>query len=96
MKKTASKALTFIDLFCGCGGFSLGMERAGFECLAAIDFNAEAVATFRENFPDVPHVLERDLTKFPPGELSKLIGTRSRRRHRGRTALSGFLHCTTT
>ena len=27
---------TFIDLFCGCGGFSLGMERAGFECLAAL------------------------------------------------------------
>ena len=23
-------SLTFIDLFCGCGGFSLGMERAGF------------------------------------------------------------------
>ncbi len=24
----------FIDLFCGCGGFSLGLERAGFECAA--------------------------------------------------------------
>jgi DNA (cytosine-5)-methyltransferase 1 len=35
---------TFLDLFCGCGGFSLGMERAGFRCLAAIDFNPEAVA----------------------------------------------------
>lgn len=35
--------LTFIDLFCGCGGFSLGMERAGFGCLAAVDFNREAI-----------------------------------------------------
>jgi DNA (cytosine-5)-methyltransferase 1 len=34
---------TFIDLFCGCGGFSLGLERAGFKGLAAIDFNPEAV-----------------------------------------------------
>lgn len=66
---------TVIDLFCGCGGFSLGMERAGFQCMAALDFNAEAIATFRMNFPDVPHVLECDLTKFPPAELEKLIGT---------------------
>ena len=68
-------APTLIDLFSGCGGFSLGMERAGFHCVAAIDFNAEAVETFRANFPEVPHVLERDLTKFPPSELAQLIGT---------------------
>jgi DNA (cytosine-5)-methyltransferase 1 len=30
-------ALTFLDLFCGCGGFTLGMQRAGLHCLAAID-----------------------------------------------------------
>jgi len=33
--------LTFIDLFCGCGGFSLGLQRAGLKGLAAIDFNPE-------------------------------------------------------
>jgi DNA (cytosine-5)-methyltransferase 1 len=68
-----SAAPTFIDLFCGCGGFSLGMERAGFRCLAAIDFNEEAVATFRANFADVPHVLEKDLTRFAPRQLASLI-----------------------
>ncbi len=40
------KALTYIDLFCGCGGFSLGMVRAGFKCLAAIDSNREAMMAF--------------------------------------------------
>ena len=50
------------------------MERAGFRVLAAIDFNAVAVATFRENLPAVPHALERDLTAFPPAELARLIG----------------------
>jgi tRNA/tmRNA/rRNA uracil-C5-methylase (TrmA/RlmC/RlmD family) len=35
--------LTFIDLFCGCGGFSLGLTRAGLKGLAAIDFNPEAI-----------------------------------------------------
>ena len=67
---------TFIDLFCGCGGFSLGMERADFQCLAAIEFNKEAVQVFQANFPDVPHALEKDLTQFTPEELEQLIGTR--------------------
>lgn len=40
---------TFIDLFCGCGGFTRGMERAGLECLAAVDFNAEAVYRLLRN-----------------------------------------------
>ena len=58
------KKLTFIDLFCGCGGFSLGMERAGFGCLAAVDFNPEAVTVFQRNFSHVPHALEKDLTRM--------------------------------
>jgi DNA (cytosine-5)-methyltransferase 1 len=65
---------TFIDLFCGCGGFSLGFTRAGFQCLAAVDFNEEAVKVFQENLPDVPNVLKRDLKKFTAPELSELIG----------------------
>ncbi len=64
--------LTCIDLFCGCGGLSLGMERAGFRTLAAIDSDPNAVAVYRQNFPHVPHVLERDLTKFGPKELARL------------------------
>ena len=68
---------TFVDLFCGCGGFTLGMERAEFQCLAAVDFNPEAVQVFKANFPRVPHVLEKNLTKFTPQELEQLIGTRS-------------------
>ena len=71
------RRLSFIDLFCGCGGFSLGMERAGFDCLAAVDFNPEAIAVFGQNFPRVPQVLNKDLTKFPPAELAKLLRTDS-------------------
>ncbi|HBE22636.1 MAG TPA: DNA cytosine methyltransferase [Verrucomicrobiales bacterium] len=66
---------TFIDLFCGCGGFSLGLERAGFKGLAAIDFNPEAVQVFQANFRKIPHILEKDLTKFSPDDLAALIGT---------------------
>jgi DNA (cytosine-5)-methyltransferase 1 len=65
--------LTCIDLFCGCGGFSLGMQRAGFNVLAAIDFNPEAIEVFRTNLPSVPNALQEDLTKFSPDELAQLI-----------------------
>lgn len=67
--------VTFLDLFCGCGGFTLGLERAGFRCLAAVDFNPEAIEVFRANLVNVPHVLERDLTEFSPTDLEALIGT---------------------
>lgn len=68
------KRFTCIDLFCGCGGFALGMERAGFTVLAAIDSNFEAISVFRKNLPDVAQILEKDLTRFHPRELARLIG----------------------
>ncbi len=52
------------------------MERAQFQCLAAIDFNPEAVEVFKANFAHVPHALERDLTQFTPQDLEKLIRIR--------------------
>lgn len=69
------RAVTFIDLFCGCGGFSLGLERAGLTGLAAIDFNVEAVAVLRENLPAIPYILTEDLTRFKPEDLANKLGT---------------------
>ncbi len=68
-------SLTCIDLFCGCGGFSLGMQRAGFKVLAAIDFNEEAVATFKANFPKETLALSKDLTTFTPDKLIAKLHT---------------------
>ena len=67
------KALTFIDLFCGCGGFSLGLERAGLQGLAAIDLNAEALAVFKANLSQIPFILEKDVTVFAPKDLAKMM-----------------------
>jgi DNA (cytosine-5)-methyltransferase 1 len=55
------------------------MDRAGFNCLAAIDFNAEAIQTFRTNFPEMGNerVRQEDLTKFRPEHLAEIIGTTS-------------------
>lgn len=65
---------TFIDLFSGCGGFSFGMQRAGFTEIASIDSNPEAISVFQHNFPQVPHALEHDLTVYTPAELYAEIG----------------------
>ncbi|MDE3095802.1 MAG: DNA cytosine methyltransferase [Chloroflexota bacterium] len=45
----APARLTFIDVFCGCGGASLGFLNAGMEGLAAIDLDLWALATYWHN-----------------------------------------------
>src|SRR5262245_34444443 len=67
------RKLTFIDLFCGCGGFSLGLERAGLAGLAAIDSNEQAVCVFQKNLPQVPFLLEKSVETFRPQELAHLM-----------------------
>lgn len=39
-----------IDLFCGCGGMSLGFQRAGYKIVAAFDNWDDAVAVYHSNF----------------------------------------------
>ena len=38
-----------LDLFCGCGGMSLGFEAAGFEIALAIDTWTDAIKTYNHN-----------------------------------------------
>jgi len=51
---------TVLDLFSGCGGLSLGFQRAGFEIVAAYDSWERAVATYRANFSHAAHLVELD------------------------------------
>jgi DNA (cytosine-5)-methyltransferase 1 len=59
---------TVISLFAGCGGSSLGYKWAGFKELLAIDFDKNAVETFRLNFPDVP-IWQRDIKTVTAKEI---------------------------
>jgi len=56
-----------IDLFCGCGGFSLGFERAGFNILLGIDIWKDAIQTFRHNHKESQAILA-DLSVLSPEE----------------------------
>jgi DNA (cytosine-5)-methyltransferase 1 len=40
--------VTAVDLFCGAGGLSRGMDRAGFRVLLAVDSDKAAIETYRE------------------------------------------------
>lgn len=46
------RTFRYIDLFCGCGGFSKGFSDAGFKGELAIDCWEDAVETYRANFPN--------------------------------------------
>jgi len=50
---------TAVDLFCGAGGLSLGLVRAGFHMRCAVDHHAPALATYAANLGE--HTCCRDL-----------------------------------
>ena len=76
--------LTAIDLFCGCGGLTLGLRRAKFRVLAAVDNDALSTSTYRMNHGrtlvvenDIRSVNTSDLMralKLKPGQLDLLAG----------------------
>jgi DNA (cytosine-5)-methyltransferase 1 len=78
------KALKAIDLFCGCGGLTLGLKNAGFKVIAGIDSDKLAIETYKKNHSESKPYLEsikklspkkimRDL-KLKAGELDLLAG----------------------
>jgi DNA (cytosine-5)-methyltransferase 1 len=62
-----------LDLFCGCGGFSLGAARAGFSVVAGVDFDSNALETHRRNFRKSKDLL-LDLCKTTGTEILNEIG----------------------
>lgn len=46
----ASKQYTVVDLFCGCGGMSLGFEKAGYNVVAGFDNWEPAISVYEANF----------------------------------------------
>ena len=75
---------TVIDLFSGAGGLSVGFEQAGFNLLAANDFDKCAAATYQLNHPrtrflfgPIERLTQQDLLEaagLRRGDLDVLVG----------------------
>lgn len=59
-----------LDLFCGCGGLSLGFEMAGFDVVLAIDNWEDALVTYRQNHHHST-TLNGDLLTLDPRDVEK-------------------------
>ena len=73
MRVQVVTAPTVISTFAGCGGSSLGYQLAGFRELLAVEWDDNAVQTFRLNFPDVP-VYHGDIASLTGAECMRLAG----------------------
>ncbi len=67
--------LKAIDLFCGCGGLTLGLKQAGFSVIGAMDIDDLAIETYRENHPEV-RVWRTDIKNLPVSKVKRDLGIR--------------------
>lgn len=60
-----------MDLFAGCGGMTRGfLDSGGFKSIFAVEWDADAVETYRRNFGDhVVHAPIEDVAEFPPVDV---------------------------
>jgi DNA (cytosine-5)-methyltransferase 1 len=69
----SADAPTVVSTFAGCGGSSLGYSMAGFRELLAVEWDNNAVETFKLNFPDVP-VYHGDICKLTVEQALEMTG----------------------
>lgn len=74
------KKYTYMDLFAGAGGMSLGFDNAGFKNLLAVEFNKDFAETYKKNFPrhnlivdDIKNVTEQQIYDIIKNEKVDVI-----------------------
>jgi DNA (cytosine-5)-methyltransferase 1 len=67
----APRLFTYIDLFCGAGGSSIGLTAAGGQLLLGANHSKRAIETHSKNFADAEHecadINHYDMRKLPRG-----------------------------
>lgn len=69
----AKKKPKAIDLFCGCGGLTLGLKKAGFEVIGAVDNDNLAVETYRANHKEV-EIWEENIRTLSVEKVKRKLG----------------------
>ena len=68
----SKKKYTYVDLFSGAGGFSLGFDWAGYENVFSVEYDHEICETYRYNFPN-HHLIECDITQLKDETILELV-----------------------
>ncbi len=64
---------TAIDLFCGAGGLTVGLQNAGFDVLAGVELNKTAAETYTMNHTNHA-IYEQDIREISPLEMLSKLG----------------------
>jgi len=70
--RNKTNKLKAIDFFCSGGGMSFGLQQAGIDVLAGIDFDPECKDTYEANIKGAKYILA-DVERLKEGELSKKV-----------------------
>ena len=73
--KQQQKSLNAIDFFCGGGGMSLGMRRAGINVIAGIDNDPKCRETYEVNHKE-SQFIQADIKQYPIANLAADTGIR--------------------
>jgi DNA (cytosine-5)-methyltransferase 1 len=72
MSKKSKKNLKAIDFFCSGGGMSYGLQQAGINVIAGIDYDPDCKATYEANIKGAKYILA-DVGKLKEADLAKEI-----------------------
>jgi len=65
--------LNVVELFCGCGGTSLGFEMAGFQVICGVDIHKPSIESFAKNHPNSATIFG-DIKKIEASDIKKVVG----------------------
>jgi DNA (cytosine-5)-methyltransferase 1 len=73
MLRATSSSLKAVDFFCGAGGMSYGLQKAGISVLAGIDNSPDCRETYLANIVGA-HYIKHDISTLSAPELGRRLG----------------------
>ena len=56
--------MRIVDCFCGCGGLSLGFQKAGYEIVGVFDMGDKALNVYQQNFDHPVYKMDVQSNEF--------------------------------